>query len=170
VSDWGCTGFFVWHGTGTTSTTDYQLIQVVLDSAPGTASDQAFTTYQSYITLNGRMNAAETQYVSATIGSDATWNISYQNSGLTILRSGTLAKVPGAGTTISFYLGDKPTTAPRRFRLQVGSVIVADFTESGTGSQLGSSNRQWGFQADTGGTWFTQAQPPAINQWLGLDQ
>jgi hypothetical protein len=78
--------------------------------------------------------------------------------------------VPGLGSTLSFYLGDKASLTPRNFRLEVGSAIIDDFTETGAGSPLGATQRQWGWGADIHAGWFAQARPPDVHQWLGVDQ
>jgi hypothetical protein len=117
------------------------------------------------------MNAAGAIYDWAQFGSDGTWAVGYTSGGTAhTLKHGT-CPVPGLGSTLSFYLGDKASTTLRHFRLEVGSTIVADFTETGTGSPApGSTQRQWGWGAYVQSGWFAQSIPPNVHQWVGVDQ
>jgi hypothetical protein len=167
---------FDWQGTGTTSTTDYQLIQLVLDSAPSTVKGHI-----SAIRIFGRVASGFSSSVMAQITSDGNYAVGYYSGGtFHSLNSGTCA-VPGLGSTISLYCGDKASTTLRRFKLQVGSVTITDFTEVGTSSPTGASNRKWGWGAYSDGAndfdfvpwpafWPFSGIPPKVNQWLGLDQ
>lgn len=168
------TCWFDWQGTDSVSDTDYQLVQLLLSSAPVTHA----AGFKSYIHLLGRISSGFGSYVRAGFGSDGTYFVDYWNgSAFTIMDSGTCA-VPGSGTLLSLYCGDKATTATRRFTLKANQVVVADFTESGSGSSLGGSNRKWGWGGKAEGGFFLnfifgdwgQAVPPKVNQWLGYDQ
>lgn len=167
--------FFKWVGTGSSSATDYQIVQAVLSSAPTAQTGVVFYTpvqEHSYLRLYGRIASGWTSYVYASVGSDGTWAIRYYTgtgNGTTIA-SGTCS-VPGAGSIVSLYLGDKINTIPRHYQIRFGTTVIADVTEGGTGSPLGSSNRGWGFGAQNhGDSSLTSGRPPSINQWLGLDQ
>jgi hypothetical protein len=167
-SIYGLSCVFEWKGLAATSTTDYQLVQLILDSAPQNAA--TFENDYSYIRLCGRMNAAGTIYDWAQFGSNGSWAVGYTSGGTaTTLQSGTCA-VPGLGSTLSFYLGDKASSTLRHFRLEVGSTIIADFAETGSGSPVATTQRQWGWGAVIGSGWFGQATPPDVHQWLAVDQ
>lgn len=158
---------FDWEGSDSTSTTDYQLLQIVLDSAP--APDLA-DMYQSYICLFGRIASGWGSYIQAAIGSGGDYFVGYQaGSGFVTMSAGT-CDVPGLASVISLYCGDAPTTAPRHYRLEIGNIIVAEFDESGTGSLLGSSDRGWGWGTVVQGSFLAQAVPPKVNQWIAMDQ
>lgn len=164
-------GWFDWEGSDPTSTTDYQLVQVVLDSAPTAAVDLFGTRYPAHIRLFGRISADWSTYIFADLSSEGVYTVGYQSGGSShTLNSGTYA-VAGLSSVISLYCGDKPTTRTRHYRLEIGSVIISEFDEVGTGSSLGSSNRKygWGAKAEGGGL-FSLATPPKVNQWLGMDQ
>jgi hypothetical protein len=157
--------YFDWQGTGATSTTDYQLVQLILDSAP-----QQDINCDAYIYLYGRISAGWTSNVFARIGSDRTWLVGYNaGSGPVTMAAGN-CDVPGKGALISFYIGDAPTAAPRHYRLEVGSKILAEFDEVGTGSALGATFRKWGWGALVEGFILSRSIPPNVNQWLGMDQ
>lgn len=168
------TYMFDWVGTDEVSDTDYQLVQLLLSSAPG-----SFGTFKSYVHLLGRVSVGFGSYVLASFGSDGTWFVDYYNGiSFVTMRSGTRA-VPGKGALLSLYLGNKTTSSPRNFKLMVNSDIVDQFNEVGTGSPLGASNRKWGWGGKAvGGNYVelfifpasNQARPPKINQWLGYDQ
>lgn len=164
---------FTWLGSNSVSDTDYQLVQLVLDSAIDYADGSLLQlpNLYAYVILKGRENSAGTSYTTATIGSDGTWSVDYKSgSSLVNLGSGTGVPVPGGGSILSFYLGDATTSSPRHYRIDVGGNTIAEFDEIGSASPLGASNRQWGF----GGTVQAQAGYgavlPDLNSWLAMDQ
>lgn len=163
--------WFDWEGSDPTSTTDYQLIQLVLDSAPTADVDLGGTRYPAHIRVFGRIAADWSTYISASLSSEGTYTVGYQSGGtFHIMNSGTYT-VPGLSSVISLYCGDKPTTRPRHYRLEVGSVVISEFDEVGTSSTLGSSNRKYGWGAKAeGGSFANLGTPPKVNQWLGMDQ
>lgn len=167
----GVSAAYVWLGSNSVSTTDYQLVQLVLDSAPSEGISGSFPPMHAYISLIGRANSAVSSYTIASIGSDGTWSVGYL-SGTTIvpIGSGSGVSVPGAGSIISFYLGDAPTSRPRHYKVQVGTTTVAEFDETGTSSPLGTSNRQWGFGGTTQGNVTYESTLPSLGQWMALDQ
>lgn len=161
---------FDWQGADDVSDTDYQLVQVLLSSAPGTTNG-----FKAYIDILGRVSAGFGTYVRARIGSDGTYAVSYFNgSSFVGMNTGTCA-VPGMGALLSLYCGDKASLAPRHFKLVANTVTICDFDELGSGSPLGASNRKWGWggQMSRGRPSplvVSQAKAPKINQWLGRDQ
>lgn len=165
---------FDWQGSGATSGTDYQLIQLVLSSAPTTSAG-----YRSWIYLLGRISSGYGSYVRAGFCSDGTYFVDYWNGSafIGLVTPGTCA-VPGSSALLSLYCGDKANTLPRHFKLMINNILIAEFDEIGTGSPLGAGNRKWGWGAKAeGGLYFalitflpTQAIPPTINQWLAYDQ
>lgn len=167
---------FDWQGTDTVSDTDYQLVQLLLASAPTTSPDGNF---KSYIYLFGRVATGFASYIRARFGSDGTYSIGYKSGGAFVEMASGTCTVPGMGSLLSLYCGNVGTTSPRRFKLMMNSIIIAEFDEVGTGSTFGASNRKWGWGGETQGGVFpvlliflTQAQAamPRVNQWLGYDQ
>lgn len=166
---------FDWQGTDSVSTTDYQLVQLLLSSAPVTGPNN----FVSWVHVLGRISSGFGSYVRAGFGSDGTYFVDYWNgSSFSTMRSGTCT-VPGSGSLISLYCGIKESTALRRFKLKVNQTIIAEFNEVGTGSPVGASNRKWGWGAKANGGFYPvflfigntgQGTPPKINQWLGYDQ
>jgi hypothetical protein len=167
--------WFDWEGTGEFSSTDYQLIQLLLSSA--LTSEAIFgATFNSYIRLIGRISADFSSYVRASFGSDGKYVVAYTtNSGasFTKLKDGTYT-VPGSGSLISLYCGNQASSAPRHFKLTINNATVADFDETGSGSPIGAGNRKWGWGVKTEGGFFFlnagNAIAPNIDQWLGYDQ
>jgi hypothetical protein len=169
--------WFDWGGTGEFSSTDYQLVRLLLSSKPKTGAD---TYMVSYIHLLGRISTDFHSYVRAGFGSDGTFFVDYTtNSGTSFhsMASGS-CPVPGTGALLSLYCGDKASTAPRHFKLTVNDSTIIQFDESGSGSPLGAGNLKWGWGAKTIGGgfingWYAdsdQGTPPKVNQWLGYDQ
>jgi hypothetical protein len=163
-----------WQGTDLISGTDYQLVQLLLSSAPATGPNN----FKSYVFLLARVSSGLGTFLRATFGSDGTWGIDYWNGSSFVLITNGTCPVPGSSALLSFYAGDKDTTTPRRYKLKVNSTTIADFPEVGTGSSLGASNRRWGWGAKAEGGfymdgWFGatgQGTPPKINQWLAYEQ
>jgi hypothetical protein len=166
------TAQFDWEGTDATSTTDYQLIQLVLDSAPQTDIDPTTNLHnKAYCQIYGRVAAGFASYVVAQIDSDGGYSVGYSTGGSVVTMAAGTCAVPGQGAIISLYCGDAPTSSPRHFRFQIGGAIIAEFDEVGTSSPLGSSNRKWGWGGISQGSLpIYQAILPKINQWLALDQ
>jgi hypothetical protein len=168
---------FDWVGTDSVSTTDYQLIQIVLSSAPTSSGPGLGGTLTCAVSLLGRINLGSPKwasYVVAYIVSDGSILIGYYigNSFSTMYSApaGTIA-VPGAGSVISLYCGDKATMNPAHFQLRVGTSVVANFTDPTGGCPTGSSNRNWGWGAynEAYGS-LGSATPANIHQWLASDQ
>lgn len=176
------TAVFSWEGSGATSTTDYQKINVILDSAIGNG---AWDPVYGAAFLIGRMSSDRNTYVRLQINGNGTAKIYKVISGtLTELGSATTGSV-GVGTSIDFYLGTKDTTEPNRFKAYINGVQIIDCTD---GSALvGGAYRKWGW----GGYMSYQPQwqvlipftlngyyyygnywvnPPSINQWIAQDQ
>jgi hypothetical protein len=162
--------YFAWQGTDAASTTDYQLIQTVLASAP--VANPNNPNIGSYLRLYGRIASGWASYVVASIGSDGTYSIQYYAGGSVLypITSGVCA-VPGLASTVSFYLGDKASTTTRHYRIEVGTTVICDVTEAGSGSNLGTTYRGWGWGArNQGDGSLLSGTPPSINQWLAMDQ
>jgi hypothetical protein len=166
--------WFSWVGTGATSTTDYQLVRLLLSSAPMTHS----AGFRSWIHLLGRISAGFGQYVRAAFCSDGTYFVDYWNgSAFVVMNSGTCA-VPGTGALLSLYCGDQTATAPRHYKLMSNQTKIAEFDDSSGASPLGVDNRKWGWGAQVESGYFInvivgdigQGTPPKVNQWLGYDQ
>lgn len=167
----GVLGYFDWQGSNPTSTTDYQLIQLVLDGAMGANKNHlAYST----ISLFGRIASGFGSYVQLSVSANGQWSIIYQATGgsPTQLATGTCT-VPAAGSTISLYCGDKPTTRPRHFRAEIGATIIADIDDTGAVTPMGTSNRGYGWGGAAAYWKFFgnhYSAPPPVNQWLGMDQ
>lgn len=165
---------FDWQGTDAVSDTDYQLVQLLLSSAP-----VSFGAFTAYVDVIGRIAADWSSYVRARFGSNGTYVVDYYNgTSFVVMASGT-CPVPGLGTLLSLYCGNKGTSTKRRFKLMMNNIIIADFDEVGIGSSLGPTNRKWGWGGTAiGGFYyfllffldFKQATPPKVNQWLAYDQ
>lgn len=167
---------FDWLGTDTVSITDYQLVQLLLASAPTTSPDGGF---KAYAYLYGRIVTGWASYIQAGFGSDGTYFVGYRSGGSFVTMDSGTCTVPGMGSLLSLYCGNAATTSPRRFRLMMNAITISEFDEVGTGSTFGGSNRKWGWGGKAeGGTFvassifLVQAQgaPARINQWLGYDQ
>lgn len=178
--------FYTWIGADTESTTDYQNVGVVLSSAIGydtTASTGAI------LYLMARRNNDGSHMVYVAINGNGTYNLYKRVAGVdTVMKTGTVGAMPGAGGTINFYAGNKGTTDLHRFRLLINGGLVFDYTDPGASSSVGVLYRGWGFggqatQAYTfiptlvfivvlSGYWYGPlwVQPPKINQWIGQDQ
>lgn len=168
------TFLFDWEGTDEESTDDYQVIQLVLDSAC-----QPSGGGNSEIYLLGRIAADWSKYVLGGFSSAGTYSIGWVSSGIFHEMKGGFCSSPGLGSMITLYCGDKGATKKRHFKLMIGSQVIDEFDESGTGSPLGAAQRKWGWGGASQGGVFVfiffilsawQSIPPKINQWLAFDQ
>lgn len=164
--------WFDWEGTGEFSSTDYQLIRLLMSSAPKTDRIGSL----AYIHVLGRISADFSQYVRARFSSDGKYRVEYttdHGASFTNMKNGTCT-VPGSASLISLYCGDLASSAPRHFKVTINDAVVADFDETGSGSPLGAGNRKWGWGAEAQGGFFfldlSQAAAANVNQWLGYDQ
>jgi hypothetical protein len=168
------TFLFDWQGTDETSTDDYQIVQLVLDSAPTSTG-----SFNSEIYLLGRVKFDWSKYVLAGFSSSGAYTVGWINNGTYTEMKGGSCTVPGLGSLLTLYLGDKATSKKRHFKLMVGSQVIDEFDEIGTSSPLGSTQRKWGWGGLSEGgvlrffifplsAW--QTVPPKINQWLAFDQ
>jgi hypothetical protein len=166
----GQQAWYRWVGSDATSSTQYQLIQLVLSTA-GTSRG----VKHSYIYVYGRVSADWSNYIEAGFCSDGTYTVAYHTTaaGRVVMQSGSCA-VPGPGAILSLYCGNKGTSTLRHFTLQVGSSTIADFDEVGTGSSVTDQGWGWGGAAQGGYDPYThqpyQTKPSSVNQWLGCDQ
>lgn len=163
---------FIWEGTDAVSQSDYQLVQLLLSSAPMTDNG-----YAAYVSIYGRIASGWASYIVASFSSYGTYSVGYYNNGSTVTMASGNCGVPGNGSLISLYCGNRATSAPRHFTLKMGSSMICDFDESGTGSALGASNRGWGWGGlAMGGLYLAlitflpaQGYLPVVNQWLAYD-
>jgi len=173
---------FAWAGTGATSTTDYQKINLVLDGAIG---GNAYVYAGVY--LIGRMSSDFSTYVRLQINGNNTANIWKVAGGTeTQLGSNVTISAPGTGTSIDFWLGIKDTTEPDRFKAFINGVQIMDVTDTGATSS-GAAYRHWGwggymsYQPSyavpipftfNGYYWYGNywVNPPPVNQWIAQDQ
>jgi hypothetical protein len=157
---------FMWKGTNPASTTDYQLVQVVLDSAPAGSA---------MLYVLGRISSGFSNYIKLSIDGAGNYQMIRCVAGAeTVMTSGTCT-VPGSGSVVSLYCGDKASSTPRMFTVEIGTTVITQFTESGTASMIGVGNRGYGW----GGYYYKAALfaigypldvlPPNVNQWLGMD-
>jgi len=174
-----CDARFYWTSTGATSTGDYQLVQLVLASA--LYQHPIATGAYSSISIYGRISSDWQSYVKLTINGDTTWTLKNAVAGVeTTMTSGTVT-LPGVGSTISLYLGSWATSTPRMFTADINGSPLLSYTEGGTTSQVGASNRRWGWGGVSRG-WragyygrlylYQQGQvgSPDVDQWLATDQ
>lgn len=169
---------FDWVGPDATSAGDYQLIQVVLDSAP---AYHAISGRESGICIYGRVAADWQSYIELAVKGNGTYTVSRCVAGaVTVMGSGSCA-VPGAGATISLYCGDWSIAADRKFSGDINGTPLFSFTEGTSTSLIGASNRKWGWggyangvPAGSYGLYYlgnsTWVSPPKVNQWLAMDQ
>lgn len=173
---------FGWEGTGTTSTTDYQKINLVLDGAIGNNG-----SYWGGVYLIGRMSSDYNTYVRLQINGNGTAGIYKVISGTETLIGSTVSTgTVGTGTSIDFSLGAKDTTDLTRFKAYINGVQILDVTDTGT-VLTGSSYRRWGWGGYTlyqpayavpipftlnGYYWYGDywLYPPSVNQWIAQDQ
>jgi len=175
---------FQWVGTDNVSTTDYQTVQVVLQSAPVSGEYRTLNIFvwiyheePGYIQLFGRMNSTGNTYCYAQFGSNTargsttgTYEVGYVSAGTKhVLTSGTCA-IPGTGSTLTFTCGDKATSNIYHFRLEVGTLVIADFNDSSFASPTGVAQRGWGWGGYASSVGSAQGAPASIHQWLGMDQ
>jgi hypothetical protein len=161
---------FIWTGTDSVSTTDYQVIQLVLNSTLRGAVDPGGVPLPTYVDLVGRSNSSLTSYSVARIGSDGSAAIGYATSGgYNWLWTGTCT-VPGQGAVLTFYCGNKATTDPWNFILKLNDLTLANFDDTAHMSPFGSSNRCWGWGGYATSSALIQGTPASINQWLAQDQ
>lgn len=158
-----------WQGTGATSSTDYQKIQLVLS--------RGIDSYGAgYATMSvfGRISSDWTSYIELVITGSGTYQLNCcVSGGITTMTSGSCS-VPGVGGTITLYCGDKATTAPRKFKAEVNGSTILNYTDAST-SNYGALYRKWGwggagvltYVAFGGYRWI---QPGEVNQWTGVDQ
>lgn len=174
-----CDARFYWTSTGSTSTGDYQLVQLVLASA--LYQHPIATGAYSSISIYGRISSDWQSYVKLTINGNTTWTLANAVAGVeTTMTSGTVT-LPGVGSTISLYLGSWATSTPRMFTADINGTPLLSYTEGGTTSQVGASNRRWGWGGVSRG-WRAgyygrlylpqqgQVGSPDIDQWLATDQ
>jgi hypothetical protein len=147
------------------SDTDYQLVQLLLSSAPVTAHHA-----NGFIHLLGRISVGFGSYVRAGFGSDGTYFVDYWNgSFFTTMDHGTCA-VPGKAALLSLYCGSRDLALPRHFKLNINASTISEFNEIGFGSPLGASNRKWGWGGSGQDNILAFGEPPKVNQWLAYDQ
>lgn len=160
----------IWAGTDSVSTTDYQVIQMVLNSSPISSLGFPPDQQASYIDLVGRSNTSLTNFTVARFGSDGTVAVGYFSSGSYIwIWTGTCI-VPGQATTLTLYCGSKSSTDIWNFRLQINDLVIVNFDDTAHTSPMGATNRCWGWGAYAPANNIYQGTPPSVQQWVALDQ
>jgi len=184
-----------WIGTNTVSSTDTQKITAVLSAAPEYLyyhTDEYWTwsgippyvlwnplairTYHPAVTeaaggqirLNGRMDTAHANKISALFWADGTVQIERTLGGVdAILAQADVGSAPGAGSSISLICGTG--AGARNFEALINNQTV--LTASDTTSNYGASYRGWGFAGVAVGHDIlnTQASPGGVNSWFGQD-
>lgn len=165
----GTAGDVVCRKVSTVSTGDLQIVQVALATAAGSwpfpaANGQddiwcRMSTFTTWATRTGmRMR----------FGADKSLKLSAFNSGAeTVLWSGTTTNQPAAGALLEFDAG--MASNPRRFVAKINGIVVMDFTETGTTSQLGAGFRKWGHGARAEVSGIVTFSPGSMSQWTAQD-
>lgn len=176
---------FSYEGTAATSTTDYQKINMILDSGIG-IGDQYY--YYASIYLIGRMSSDRNSYVRLQlngVGGAAVYKV-VSGGTPTLIGDVVSTGSVGKGTSIDFYLGNKDTTELGRYKAFINGVQILDVTDSGT-TNSGAGYRRWGWGARAdyqptypvpipytiGGYYYYGnffVNPPKVNQWIAQDQ
>ncbi len=160
----------IWVGTDSVSTTDYQIIQLVLNSSPTTAGTGGPDQQVSYIDLVGRSNTSFTNFTLARFGSDGTVSVGFFMAGsYSWIWSGTCS-VPGQATTLTLYCGSKSHTDLWNFQLKINDLVIINFDDTAHLSPVGATNRCWGWGAYAPANNIYQGTPPSVQQWVALDQ
>lgn len=157
---------------GATSTSDYQTIAIVLESAP--TFDNWFGPWVGYNYVIGRIDLVEENYIKFAVGGNGWWYLSRITTDPpaskveTILASGT-TRPPGRGSTLMLICGDKATSNPRSFTCMIGDEILTTTTDST--SKFGAGYRGWGFGGSTDSALFDfiPSMPGRVNAWVGRD-
>lgn len=147
-------------GLPQTTATDFQVVTVTLgDLFQFPFPDAAF------IDVWGRMNTNDANPTGVRLRIGPQWlQLSRFNAGVeTVLYTRLLLLAPLWGETWTLLCGSG--TQVRRFIVKRGGFTVIDFTESGTGSAVGTAYRGVGFGMESGDGTFHQAIPPTVLNW-----
>lgn len=158
---------FRWEGPDATSTTDYQTVQIVLATSP-----TWYPFVPAAVDVLGRISDDWQSYVIFRVDASANWYLYRVVAGTpTQMTTGT-CNVPGVGGIITVNFGDKTAVALRNFKAWISNTLVCDYDEAGTASQVGASNRKYGWGAIAYWAMPTifAVFPPSLNQWIGMDQ
>lgn len=158
---------------GFTTTTDYQVVEMVLGSLPQTFFvDQAYDDVWCRLANTGTPGDTG---VRLRIGIGFI-ELAYFVGGVkTVLRQDTLWIPPQPGERWTIVAGTPPNTAtgvvdaPRQFTVQRNGIAAMTVQELGTGSQLGAAFRSAGAGMEAGAGWFNQAVPGSLLKWNAGD-
>ena len=155
----------VWQGVNPNSITDYQTINVVLNSSPG-----GMLVGVAYNDVIGRISADKANYIRLRCGSDKSWELArFVGNTKTVMWSGHTGSVVGAGTTITLICGDKTAGALRHFKAVVGNITLVDADEVGTASLLGAGYRGYGFGGHSEFSIIGYNVPGNVEMWQAQD-
>lgn len=174
------TKLYRWVGVNRISGSDFQNIGIVLSSTTQDPATGATPLHH----LLARVSDDCQNYIRLQIGYDTITDdnvqLFYCRSGVeTRLYTGDFHPLPGTGSVINLYCGEKGGN-PRKFSVyHNGQPIWFGPTnyliESGSASMYGNGYRGWGFGMSSGSdwlNWFTlqQAVPGNVNTWAAQDQ
>lgn len=165
-----------WVGANASSMTDYQQVSIVLGSAPGLG----LAGYCGHNDVLGRVGGVG-DYIRFRVGGDGSWSVSKFVGGTEYRMKYGLAgsiTVPGPGSMITLYCGDKASSNKWHFKAMINSATIADFDEQTGGSygpQSGATSsyrgRGMGFRAEgvpvINVGWVG---PGMVNYWASSDQ
>jgi hypothetical protein len=150
-----------------TSGTDYQTITVNLGSAP----TSTIGGHNGGNLACGRMSADGSSRIEFFVRANRAWELAKVIAGSrTVMSSGTLSVVPGAGSLLTLVCGDKAASNPRSYSCKVGTTVVVPMSTFGDStSNYGSSYRYMGNGGDMDGGPFATGDPGKMNLWIGQD-
>jgi hypothetical protein len=156
----GRTATCIWQGTNDSSSTDYQVSQVVIGNfAPTTVG-----LYLGWNHVHGRVGSG--QKCTFSVRSDGYWQFTVAGS---IIASGTGVNL-GIGSAMAVLCGHKPTNTLNKFTCMVNNTTIWTGTAS---SSTGASNRGWGFGSGMDGfgvpPFGVAAFGGKVNQWYAAD-
>lgn len=155
----GSSATWDWECYPTPSTSDYQVVSMVL----GAANDLGNASGGPTQYLIGRSNAAMTTCVYAEIGEGPFASLHCMVGG-TDTQFATAAHTPVIGGVYELALGNEIAGNPYTFQLLCNGVPVVTYTDTSHVSQVGSSYRYAGFGMQWG-TSSSHPVPATVSQW-----
>jgi hypothetical protein len=158
-----------WLGANATSSSDYQRVELILNSVP----ENPLIGSPAANDILLRMDSGGTNFVRVRFRGDNVVLISRVVSGTeTVMNSGSLTVPMVAGASLAGEAGKLGTA--RYFRALMNGFPVLEVTEGGTASLVGSSYRGWGLGMFAGSNNVlivipAQSKPGQVKQWTASD-